>query len=54
MYKLKPATKFIQLDNGTVYHVRESDDKPRVKVKPMTDEQIRDSHDAYLRSLSHE
>lgn len=53
---------FVQLDSGTVYPVydfplaRVAHDVPRPLPcgQGMTDEQVRDAHEAYLRHLAHD
>jgi hypothetical protein len=56
----KVAVVFLQLDTGTVYTVYDFPNskhpapKPLPKGKGMTDEEIRDAHEAYLRHLAHD
>jgi hypothetical protein len=56
----KVVVAFIQLDSGTVYPVYELPNSKRPAPKPlkkgegMTDEEIRDAHEAYLRHLAHD
>ena len=54
----KVAVAFVQLDSGTVYTVYDFPNskrpapKPLPKGKSMTDERIRDAHEAYLGHLA--
>jgi hypothetical protein len=56
----KVPVAFVQLDSGTVYTVydfpisKRPAPKPLSKGKGMTDEEIRDAHEAYLRHLAHD
>jgi hypothetical protein len=53
----KVPVAFVQLDSGTVYTVYDSKHpapKPLPKDKGMTDEEIREAHEAYLRHLAHD
>lgn len=56
----KVPVAFVQLDTGTVYTVYDfpNSKHPASKLVPngkdMTDEEIRDAHEAYLRHLAHD
>ena len=54
----KVAVAFVQLDSGVVYRVYDFPNSKRPAPKPrpkgMTDEEIRDAHEAYLRHLAHD